>query len=71
VLLVGYSRFKKEAIDSKINFGACEISGLCRYLKEGFKCTPLIMLERWSGAALMLACGTLGPQITAAFNLYA
>jgi hypothetical protein len=68
VLLVWYSRIS-DSIDSSPNFGGEVQSGLGRYVREGMKCTPMIMLERWSGAALMLACGTLGPDITAAFNL--
>lgn len=69
VILIAFSNFCEEAIDSSPNFGAAVLSGLGRYLSEGIKCTPMIMLERWSGSVLMLACGTLGPQINAAFLL--
>jgi len=69
ICLTIFSRFDSEVIASSFSCAQNVSEGLWRNFVFGVRCTPLLMLERYSGALLMLICGLLGPEITTAFIL--
>lgn len=64
-----YSRCNSDVIASSFSCAQNVAEGLWRNFVFGVECTPLILLERFSGAFLMLICGLLGPEINTAFIL--
>lgn len=69
ICLTIFCKFDSEVIVSSFSCAQNVVEGLWRNFVFGVKCTPLIMLERFSGALLMLICGILGPEINTAFIL--